>query len=123
MSTRDLLSWINFINTCSIPSTQQHMADNVGNKVLLPPALAYIHGACLVFLDALGSGLTSLSSSSASNRAVKDVYQTCLGFLRKQVACEDEEADIEQISNSSTRPEFFGVSPFFILRGMFRTGF
>lgn len=122
VSTRDLLSWINFIDTCSMSATHQDTDNNVGNKVLLPPALAYIHGACLVFLDALGSGLTSFSSASASNSAVKDAYQACLRFLRKQVDFEDEEADIEQISNPSTRPDFFGVSPFFILKGVFLTG-
>ena len=111
MSIRDLLSWVNFINTCSFSATHADMED----KVLLPPALAYVHGACLVFLDALGSG-----SSSSSSGAVKDVHQACFEFLTSQVeqSKEAEGCFEEQNGIISDRTDVFGISPFFIPRGM-----
>ena len=101
------------------------MDDNSGDKVLLSPALAYVHGACLVFLDALGSGLSSFPSSSSSSGTVKDAYQACLEFLRRQVDGEEETnrnswgPDVDQIGITNDTAEFFGVSPFFIPRGKF----
>lgn len=43
ISIRDILTWVDFVNICV-----KHV--NVGE--------AYIHGACLAFLDSLGSGIT-----------------------------------------------------------------
>ena len=115
MSIRDLLSWVNFINTCSFSATH----DDIEDKVLLPPALAYVHGACLVFLDALGSGSSSSASSSSSD-VVKDAYQACFEFLSSQVqqGRGAEGSFREQIVITSDRTDVFGVSPFFIPRGM-----
>lgn len=119
VSIRDLLSWVNFINTCSFPATRDDMED----KVLLPPAMAYVHGACLVFLDALGSGSSSsvsASSSSSSSGAVKDAYKACFEFLGSQVeqSKEVEGCFGEQNGITSDRTDVFGISPFFIPRGM-----
>ena len=118
MSIRDLLSWVNFINTCSFSATHSDMED----KVLLPPALAYVHGACLVFLDALGSGssLSVSASSSSSSGTVKDAYQACFEFLSSQVeqSKEAEGCFEEQNGITSDRTDVFGISPFFIPRGM-----
>ena len=127
MSTRNLLSWVNFINICSVSTTYDDMGNSSGDKALLSPALAYVHGACLVFLDALGSGLSSFSSSSSSSSsgAVKDAYQACFEFLRRQVEEDDETkgsslgSDFDQIGIINDRADFFGVSPFFIPRGKF----
>ena len=92
------------------------------DKILLPPALAYVHGACLVFLDALGSGSSSpvSASSSSSSGAVKDAHQACFEFLTSQVD-QSEEAEgcfEEQNDITSDRTDVFGISPFFIPRGM-----
>ena len=121
MSIRDLLSWVNFINTCSFQATDDDMED----KVPLPPSMAYVHGACLVFLDALGSGSSSSvssssSSSSSSSVAIKDAYQACFEFLSSQVkqSKEAEGCFGEQSGITSGRTDVFGISPFFILRGM-----
>jgi midasin len=54
VSVRDILSWVNFINaTCTEDQ------DNEGARKL-DLATAYIHGACLTFLDSFGSGITSI---------------------------------------------------------------
>jgi len=51
-SVRDLLTWVHFINTVTEDSnTEQTTKIDVGS--------AYVHGACLTFLDSLGSGLTA----------------------------------------------------------------
>jgi hypothetical protein len=44
-----LLSWVRFIN-----ATTRMEGDEAEGK--LEPAAAYIHGAAMVFLDALGAG-------------------------------------------------------------------
>ena len=76
-----------------------------------------------MFLDALGSGLTSVSSSSSSSGSVKDAYQACLDFLRRHVVGGEEKnsgswgTDGDQFGSTSGRPDFFGIRPFFIPRG------
>lgn len=57
MSVRDILSWVNFINAC----TENEDGENeIHGAKKLDLATAYIHGACLTFLDSLGSGITSI---------------------------------------------------------------
>lgn len=117
MSIRDLLSWVNFINTCSNGSTSlEDNDDHRSDKILLSSSSAYVHGACLVFLDALGS---TSSPSSFSVFAVKDAYQTCLEFLRRQVHVEGNETSIEseEFDTNNDRGDFFGVHPFYIKIG------
>ncbi|KAK2570712.1 Midasin [Acropora cervicornis] len=116
VSIRDLLSWVNFINTCSNGSTTFEDNYHGNDKILLSPSSAYVHGACLVFLDALGS---TSSPSSSSVCAVKDAYQTCLEFLRRQVHVEGNETSIEseEFDTTNDRGNFFGVHPFYIKIG------
>lgn len=118
MSIRDLLSWVNFINICSNGSTSlEDNDDHRSDKILLSSSSAYVHGACLVFLDALGS---TSSPSSSSVFAMKDAYQTCLEFLRRQVHVEGNETSIEseEFDTNNDRGDFFGVHPFYIKIGI-----
>ena len=55
MSIRDILSWVQFINTCS-KTLELDQMETESRYNQLEPAVAYIHGACLVFLDGLGAG-------------------------------------------------------------------
>jgi midasin len=57
VSVRDILSWVNFINVCA---EDEHSEDEVRGTKKLDLAAAYIHGACLTFLDSFGSGRTSV---------------------------------------------------------------
>lgn len=50
VSIRDVLSWVKFINVC--------LTKNENCKLNLLDA--YYHGACLTYIDSLGSGLTSM---------------------------------------------------------------
>ena len=57
VSIRDLLSWVHFINmTTQTADPECEMEDSDLQPAKLEVAVAYIHGACMVFLDALGSG-------------------------------------------------------------------
>ena len=57
MGIRDILTWVQFINTCSktIDSDVAMKTDESPSNQL-EPAVAYTHGAWLVFLDGLGAG-------------------------------------------------------------------
>ncbi|XP_069109146.1 midasin-like [Argopecten irradians] len=81
VSIRDILSWVHFINTCSRTLDEEGMDtdDHCYNK--LDPALAFIHGACLVFLDGLGSGTTSRGNDTE----VRHIRDTSLKFLLQLV--------------------------------------
>ncbi|XP_060072903.1 midasin-like [Ylistrum balloti] len=59
VSIRDILSWVHFINICSRTMDEEGMETDDHSYNKLDPAVAFIHGACLVFLDGLGSGTTS----------------------------------------------------------------
>ncbi|KAL3884189.1 hypothetical protein ACJMK2_030409, partial [Sinanodonta woodiana] len=88
VSIRDLLSWVRFINQCARTLGEEEMGGEEGindNRLLnkkLDPAVAYIHGACLVFLDGLGSGRTS----QANDYEVGQFRGHCLNFLCQQVS-------------------------------------
>ncbi|KAI0224026.1 Midasin [Lamellibrachia satsuma] len=83
VSIRDLLSWVNFVNvtskTVDSDGDDKMEADTTGSS-RLEPAVAYVHGACMTFLDALGSGV--MGNSGMSSAATKSA---CLRFLLKQV--------------------------------------
>lgn len=105
VSIRDVLSWVDFINTCS----------SGANAGALDPAVAYIHGACLVFLDSLGTGLTSYTDTlqAASTR------DSSLSFLKSQVGKDFSALTDEVAAGTSVYSEEdkFGISPFFIKKG------
>ncbi|XP_052242535.1 midasin-like [Dreissena polymorpha] len=90
VSIRDILTWVQFINTCSrkVSSADAMETDDVTLNQL-DPAVAYIHGACLVFLDGLGAGTTS----QGKDVVVGQLRAASLGFLIRQV-------------NSLTRQEY-----------------
>lgn len=52
ISVRDILMWVQFINTCVVHDTV--VSDG------LDIASAYIHGACLTLIDSLGAGSTGV---------------------------------------------------------------
>lgn len=63
ISIRDILAWVDFVNTCSIPD----------------PAFVMVHGAAMVFVDTLGAnpaGMLAIASGT-----LEDDRQTCLRKL------------------------------------------
>ena len=114
MSVRDLLSWVEFINVC-----------NSSCLCHIQPEVAYVHGACLVFVDGLGtfSGLHHSSECAA-------VKQKTLEFLFQQVpdsaVCYLSSPGLmtTETNNRKTTEDVtvdeskFGIYPFFIKRGL-----
>ncbi|KAF0299690.1 Midasin [Amphibalanus amphitrite] len=101
VSIRDILAWVNFVNTVAATG--------------VPLPQAYIHGACLVFLDGLGSG----QPSSAAG-ALRNARAHCLHVLSDQMSklCRDPgvtvAAKLGKLINTDSR---FGFEPFLITKG------
>ena len=109
VSIRDVMSWVNFINKVT--------SEDGGN---LDAGLAYIHGASLVFLDGLGSGLTGTGLSGWEN-----LKRVSLNFLYQQVReASQKKPDISSLEEAYVtkskivdEPSRFGISPFLIEKG------
>lgn len=93
ISIRDVLTWVQFINRCVDKM-------DVGE--------AYLHGACLTFLDSLGSGVTATESASTLTKFQAD----CMEFFKKQFLNPSDlllnKISVEKTENS------FGIKPFYV---------
>ncbi|XP_023209810.1 midasin-like [Centruroides sculpturatus] len=110
LSIRDILSWVNFINY----STSKN-----SNIAEIHLSHAYIHGACLVILDSLGSGMTSDSNS----HQIKCAYDISVKFLEKQMKkflneTEFLSFDLKKSAEVTLDQEWFGIEPFYIPMGL-----
>ncbi|EDV22987.1 uncharacterized protein TRIADDRAFT_27999, partial [Trichoplax adhaerens] len=110
-SIRDLLSWTNFINVCTA-------------KYEMNSCLSYIHGACLVFIDGLGSG-SGLTNNTAS---ISNSRQSCFDFIINQIAntsiYNNIQIQVNKIVGSQPKnliinssPEMFSIEYFSISKG------
>lgn len=63
MSVRDLLAWVNFVNTCESLDT----------------ASAIVHGACMVYIDSLGANPSAMLA--AGSESLDKGREACLGKL------------------------------------------
>jgi midasin len=124
ISIRDLLSWTHFINTTAVTVQEELQMDITDSTLKLAPPLAYIHGACLVFLDALGCGVTSVNTDHVkqiraaslkflceqmSRMTGQDINMTQLGFV-----AEEGGKKVNQVRFSEDR---FGIGPFSVPLG------
>ena len=99
VSVRDVLMWVRFMNA-TVSS--------------LTPVQSFIHGAHLVFLDALGCG--SAMSAAASGKQVKETAcQHMRAVLEKHLAGSDD--DVECLGEFSHQGDLCGIPPFMISRG------
>lgn len=105
-SIRDLLSWIQFINV------------SVAKKLLDVPE-AYVHGACMTFLDCFGTALTGHIDLEALAMLRKSAVEFLLNQIRT-MGNEYEESLKDLIStrysilNAECDSTKFGIKPFFI---------
>ncbi|XP_022815663.1 midasin isoform X2 [Spodoptera litura] len=112
-SIRDLLSWVNFINTTVA-------------KGLLDTPEAYVHGACMTFLDCFGTALTGHIDSETLVLLRKNAINLLLEQI-KSSGSEYMEGLREMLSNRQTNfvaesgPEKFGIKPFYIEVGQGNT--
>ncbi|XP_044727018.1 midasin-like, partial [Chrysoperla carnea] len=99
ISIRDLLTWVQFINICV-------------SKKQISFANAYSHGVQLIFLDGLGSGVTSNEPHSNLLR----FHDKCLTFVNDQlnkVHLSIIDVNIYPMM-CTVRDQQFGIKPFYI---------
>ncbi|XP_014485932.1 PREDICTED: midasin [Dinoponera quadriceps] len=110
VSVRDALTWVNFINTCTVAGASS-MTLTIGD--------AYFHGACLTYIDGLGSGSTAAESAEK----LKNFTDAAVRFIRSEVErtiksdfnTEAFTVREEAVLNDSSR--VFGIPPFYIEKG------
>lgn len=108
LSIRDILSWVHFINKVTL------------EQACLDPGLAYIHGACLVLLDGLGSGLTGSGAAgwkqlrdASLNYLCQQVWQNSGAKPNKTTLMEELVSDLNHVNTDT----LFGIGPFTITKG------
>lgn len=116
ISIRDLLSWVMFVNatvscTEDIEMTIDDGDNNTSSKTITLEE-AYVHGACLVFIDAIGSGNTAFAGNKLADAVKKD----CIKFLSQQVGFKDFSISNNMYTDNNL---MFGLHPFFINKGNF----
>ncbi|KAF5919872.1 hypothetical protein HPG69_014236 [Diceros bicornis minor] len=115
VSIRDILSWVNFMNT---------MGEEAALKrpETISTVTSFVHAACLVYIDGIGSGVTS-SGFGTALLARKE----CLKFLIKKLSkivrlteCQKNELKIYdrlKAKEFTGIDNLWGIHPFFIPRG------
>ncbi|XP_016427493.1 midasin-like [Sinocyclocheilus rhinocerous] len=128
LSVRDILSWVNFMNTvCERDEdgfmTMGELAEEEPEWDLrLDTVTAFIHAACLVYVDGIGSGTTV---SAAENALV--ARKLSMEYLEKRLSriteLDEEVQDALRVYDTSVPREpqwgedFFGIDPFYIAAG------
>ncbi|XP_041660686.1 midasin isoform X2 [Cheilinus undulatus] len=129
LSVRDILSWVNFMNTVCERDEDGFMTmgaledeEEAEWDLRLDTVTAFIHAACLVYIDGIGSGTTVSCADSALL-----ARRLCLGFLQQRLSkmtkLDQEMLDALRVYDSSLSREpqwgedFFGIDPFYIALG------
>ncbi|CAK6975580.1 Hypothetical predicted protein [Scomber scombrus] len=129
LSVRDILSWVYFLNVvCERDEdgfmTMGAMEDEEEAEwdLRLDTVTAFIHAACLVYIDGIGSGTTV---SCADNAFL--ARRLSLGFLQQRLSkmtkLDQEMLDALRVYDTSLPREpqcgedFFGIDPFYIALG------
>ncbi|KAH0622150.1 hypothetical protein JD844_024188 [Phrynosoma platyrhinos] len=118
LSIRDVLSWVNFMN--AMAQDRQSNASEEHQFLNISPVTAFVHAACLVYIDGIGSGTMSCSTGSAALAREK-----CLEYLRGKLSqvvhlTEDQrnELNIYDLEKEMVWMEnYVGIHPFYIPRG------
>ncbi|XP_064196020.1 midasin isoform X1 [Anguilla rostrata] len=130
LSVRDILSWVHFMNlVCERDEGSLMMMEDEEDEeeeewdLRLDTVTAFVHAACLVYVDGIGSGTTA-SAAEVSIFA----RQECLSFLKKKLSrithLDEEMMDAFRIYDTSMPREpqwgedYFGIEPFYILTGL-----
>ncbi|XP_061225769.1 midasin isoform X3 [Neopsephotus bourkii] len=118
LSVRDVLSWVNFMNVM----VKDENSAKKCSLFYISPMMSFIHAACLVYIDGIGSGTTSNSADTALLAREK-----CLTFLCEKMSqfleLTDHQKNELKIYDRTKEKEFMwmdnfmGIQPFFIPRG------
>ncbi|XP_032398227.1 midasin [Etheostoma spectabile] len=129
LSVRDVLSWVFFLNTVCERDEDGFMTmgalddeEEAEWDLRLDTVTAFIHAACLVYVDGIGSGTTVSSADSALL-----ARRLCLGYLQQRLSkmtkLDQEMLDALRVYDSRLPREpqwgedFFGIDPFYIALG------
>ncbi|KFR09321.1 Midasin, partial [Nipponia nippon] len=125
LSVRDVLSWVNFMNV--MVEDEESSSAKEYSLLYISPMMSFIHAACLVYIDGIGSGTTSCSADKALLAREK-----CLTFLCEKMSQFLELTDYQKnelkIYDRTKEKEFvwmdnfMGIHPFFIPRGKILCG-
>uniref|UniRef100_A0AAR2K8H5 Midasin n=1 Tax=Pygocentrus nattereri TaxID=42514 RepID=A0AAR2K8H5_PYGNA len=119
LSVRDILSWVDFLNNgfMALAEVEEPEWDK-----RLDTVTAFIHAACLIYVDSIGSGTTV----SAAENAV-EARKACLTFLEtklRQIIELDKKMqealrvyDTTLLREPHWAEDFFGIEPFYIVSG------
>lgn len=58
LSVRDVLSWVNFMNV--MVADEESNSAKEYSLLYISPMMSFIHAACLVYIDGIGSGKSSV---------------------------------------------------------------
>ncbi|XP_042084236.1 midasin isoform X2 [Haplochromis burtoni] len=129
LSVRDILSWVNFLNAVCERDEDSFMTmgaiedeDEAEWDLRLDTVTAFIHAACLVYIDGIGSGTTASCADG-----VLLARRLCLSFLQQRLSkmtkLDQDVMDALRVydSNLPREPQwgedFFGIDPFYIALG------
>ncbi|XP_023315085.1 LOW QUALITY PROTEIN: midasin-like [Trichogramma pretiosum] len=107
VSIRDLLTWTKFVNAC---------VEKERGKRKLTLKDAYFHGACLTFIDSLGSGMNNMLSV----KTLKTFENNAFDFIKLQIdklVESTSETSVDIDSAETNHDGLYGISPFYIERG------
>ncbi|XP_034018727.1 midasin-like [Thalassophryne amazonica] len=129
LSVRDILSWVNFLNAICERDEDGFMTmgvvedeDEAEWDLRLDTITAFIHAACLIYVDTIGSGTMAFCADDAAR-----ARRFCLDFLQwrltKMTKLDQETLDALRVydTNLARDPQwgddFFGIDPFYIALG------
>ncbi|KAM6905784.1 midasin isoform 2-T2 [Lycodopsis pacificus] len=129
LSVRDILSWVYFLNVVCERDEDGFMTmgaleddEEAEWDLRLDTVTAFIHAACLVYVDGIGSGTTASCADGALL-----ARRLCLGYLQQRLSkmtkLDQEMLDALRVYDSSLPREpqwgedFFGIDPFYIALG------
>ncbi|GAB6026519.1 hypothetical protein CHUAL_012942 [Chamberlinius hualienensis] len=114
ISIRDILSWVDFINVC---------VDNNQALVPLEATTAFVHGAFLVFIDAVGAGNIYHSNLARISYIREEAYKYLHHQVEKRTGLSLVKSNFcyqkcEGIQRVDDHGNLFGLNPFYIEKGL-----
>ncbi|XP_042318311.1 midasin isoform X2 [Sceloporus undulatus] len=118
LSIRDILSWVNFMN--AMAQDRLSNASDEHQLLNISPVTAFVHAACLVYIDGIGSGTMSCFTGSAALAREKCLEYLCAKLSQIVHLTEDQrnELKIYDLEKEMVWTEnYIGIHPFYIPRG------
>ncbi|XP_077160450.1 midasin isoform X2 [Paroedura picta] len=120
LSIRDVLAWVHFMNAM----VKENLSDSSEKcqETGISPVISFVHAACLVYIDGIGSGTMTCSADSALLAREKCLEYLC-GKLSQIVQLTEGQKNKLRIYDLKMKREIVwmensvGIQPFFIPKG------